>query len=66
MEEGGSGGNVNLQLRNPVEIAGPSSSVKGRLAYVPEKGNLSPSVSFFSGAPSKSKKFGYMLNVTPV
>ena len=64
MEEGGSAGSVNLQLRNPVTIAGHSVSAKGRLGYVPDDGNFNPSASFFSGGPSESRTYGYMLNAT--
>lgn len=64
MEEGGSGGSVNLQLRNPVEITQTSSNIKARLSYVPGKGNFYPSGSFFLGQPSESRKFGYMLSLT--
>ena len=45
MEEGGSAGSVNLQLRNPVTIAGHSISAKGRLGYVPDDGIFNPSAS---------------------
>ena len=64
LEEGGSGGSVNLQLRNPVEITQASSNIKARLSYVPGKGNFYPSGSFFLGQPSESRKFGYMLSLT--
>jgi iron complex outermembrane receptor protein len=64
LEEGGSGGSVNLQLRNPVEIAGPTFSARGRLGYVPATEKFSPSATFFTGGPSESKKFGYMLSLT--
>ena len=63
-EEGSSAGSVNLQLRNPVEIAGPSNSLKGRLGYIPDKNNFNPSASYFMGRQSDSRKFGYMLNVS--
>ncbi len=63
-EEGGSGGSVNLQLRNPVEMGGQSANARGRLAYVPDKENFSPSASFFTGRPSENRKFGYMLNLS--
>lgn len=63
-EEGSSAGSVNLQLRNPVEIAGPSNSLKGRLGYIPDKNNFNPSASYFMGRQSGSRKFGYMLNVS--
>ena len=64
LEEGGAGGSVNLQLRNPVEIARASTNIKGRLGFVPDKGNFDPSASFFLGRSSENKKFGYMLNVS--
>lgn len=64
LEEGGSGGSVNLQLRNPVEIVKPSTNIKARLGFVPDKNNFSPSASFFTGQSSESRKFGYMLSVT--
>jgi len=64
LEEGGSGGSVNLQLRNPVDIATPTSSFKGRLGYVPDKGNYDPSASVFIGRPSENKKYGYMFSLT--
>jgi TonB-dependent receptor len=63
-EEGGAAGSVNLQLRNPVEIAGPSNSLKGRLGYIPDKNNFNPSASYFMGRQSASRKFGYMLNLS--
>jgi TonB-dependent receptor len=63
-EEGGAAGSVNLQLRNPVEIARPTNSVKGRLSYVPERGTHSPSGTFFTGRPSPNRTFGYMLGLT--
>ncbi len=63
LEEGGSSGSVDLQLRNPVDIVGSSTSAKGRLGYVPDKDNFNPSASFFAGRPSENKKFGYMLSV---
>ena len=64
MEEGGSAGSVNLQLRNPVTIAGHSISAKGRLGYVPDDGIFNPSASFFAGGPSENRVFGYMFNAT--
>jgi len=64
LEEGGAGGSVNLQLRNPVDIVSPSTSIKARLSYVPAKDNFNPSASFFTGQPSETKKFGYMLSVS--
>lgn len=64
MEEGGSAGSVNLQLRNPVTIAGHSVSAKGRLGYVPDDSNFNPSASVFSGGPSENRTYGYMLNAT--
>lgn len=63
-EEGGAGGLVNLQLRNPVDIPAPTASAKGRLGYVAENDLFSPSASFFSSRPSESKKSGYMLSVS--
>ncbi|MCP4047883.1 MAG: TonB-dependent receptor plug domain-containing protein, partial [Gammaproteobacteria bacterium] len=63
MEEGGSGGLVNLQMRSPLDIPRSSSSIRGKLAYVPDKGNFSPSANFFFGRPSENKTFGYMLSV---
>jgi len=63
MEEGGSGGLVNLQMRSPLQIPQPSTSIRGKLAYVPEKGNFGPAANIFLGRPSESKKFGYMLSV---
>jgi TonB-dependent receptor len=63
MEEGGVSGRVNLQLRNPVDITGPSASFKGRLAYVPDTDALSPSASYFLGRRSEGGKSGYMLSV---
>ena len=63
MEEGGSGGLVNLQMRSPLDIPRPSTSIKGKLAYVPDKGNLNPSANFFFGRPSENKTFGYMLSL---
>jgi len=63
LEEGGSSGSVDLQLRNPVDIVGTSSSVKARLSYVPDKNNFSPSANFFAGRPSENKKSGFMLSV---
>jgi iron complex outermembrane receptor protein len=64
LEEGGAGGSVNLQLRNPVDITQATGSFKGRLSYVPDKNSFSPSASFFTGRPSESRKFGYMLSLT--
>mgnify|MGYP001828962857 FL=1 len=64
MEEGGSAGSVNLQLRNPVTITAHSVSGKARLGYVPDDGNFNPSASLFSGGPSEGRKFGYMFNAT--
>lgn len=64
LEEGGAGGSVNLQLRNPVEIVKPSTSIKARLSYVPEKDKLSPSANFFSGRSLIGGKFGYMLSLS--
>jgi TonB-dependent receptor len=55
---------VNLQLRNPVEIAARTTSIRGRLGYVPDKENFSPSAAFFTGGPTAGKKFGYMLSLT--
>jgi len=63
LEEGGAGGSVNLELRNPMEITRTSSNIKGRLGYVPDKNNFDPSGSFFLGQPSESRNFGYMLSV---
>ena len=34
------------------------------MSYVPAKGVFDPSASLFFGAPSGSRKFGYMLNLT--
>ena len=64
LEEGGVGGSVDLQLRNPVDITSASTDIKGRVAYVPEKTNFNPSVSFFTARQSESKTFGYMLSLT--
>lgn len=64
LEEGGSGGSVNLQLRNPIEIAQPTSTVKGRFAYVPGQGDFNPSASYFSGRPSENRKFGHMFSLS--
>jgi iron complex outermembrane receptor protein len=64
MEEGGAGGSVDLQLRNPVDITNSANSLRGRLGYVPDKNNFNPSASFFTGRSSASRKFGYMLNLT--
>ncbi len=64
LEEGGAGGSVDLQLRNPVDIAKSSNSVKARLGYNPEKVNFSPSASFFAGRPSQSRKSGLMLSLS--
>lgn len=64
LEEGGAGGSVNLQLRNPVEITTPTTSVKTRLGYVPDKGNFAPSASVFLGRPSENNKFGYMASLS--
>ena len=63
MEEGGAGGRVNLQVRNPIEIPKSTNSIKARLGYVPANDNFSPSVNYFAGRPSESRKFGYMLTV---
>jgi outer membrane receptor for ferrienterochelin and colicin len=63
MEEGGSGGLVNLQMRNPLDIPRPSTSIRAKLGYVPDKGNFSPSANLFLGRPSDNKKFGYMLSL---
>jgi TonB-dependent receptor len=64
MEEGGSAGSVNLQLRNPVAITDHSVSSKARLGYVPDDSQFNPSASLFSGGPSENRRFGYMLNAT--
>ena len=64
MEEGGAGGRVNLRVRNPIEIPKPINSIKARLGYVPANDNFSPSANFFTGRPSESRKFGYMLTVS--
>jgi iron complex outermembrane receptor protein len=64
MEEGGAGGRVNLQMRNPVDMPGPSTSIKGKLGYVPDKDDISPSASFFAGRPSESNKFGYLFSMS--
>jgi len=63
MEEGGSGGLVNLQMRNPLDIPLPSTSIRAKLGYVPDKGNFSPSANLFLGRPSENRKFGYMLSL---
>jgi TonB-dependent receptor len=63
MEEGGAGGRVNLQMRNPVDIPKTTNSIKAKLGYVPDKDDFSPSASIFTGRPSESRKFGYMLSV---
>ena len=64
MEEGGAGGQVNLQVRVPMDIPKPSNSVNVQLRYVPDKGDISPSGSYFIGRPLDTRKFGYMLSVT--
>ena len=64
MEEGGSAGSVNLQLRNPVAITAHSISGKARLGLAPDDGNFSPSASLYSGGPSEGRKLGYMFNAT--
>jgi iron complex outermembrane receptor protein len=64
MEEGGAGGRVNLQMRVPMDIPKPSTSINARLGYAPDEGGFSPSGSIFLGRPSESKKFGYMLSVS--
>jgi TonB-dependent receptor len=64
MEEGGAGGSVNLQLRNPVDIVTVASNVKARAGYEPRKRNLSPSASFFTGRPSESNRYGYMFSMS--
>jgi len=46
-----------------LNIPGSSSSVRGKLSYVPDKGSFSPSANFFFGRPSENRKFGYMLSV---
>ena len=63
MEEGGSGGLVNLQMRNPLDIPRASTSIRAKLGYVPDKSNFSPSANLFLGRPSENKKFGYMLSL---
>jgi iron complex outermembrane receptor protein len=63
MEEGGAGGRVNLQLRNPIDIAQPTGSFKGKLEYVPDQGNFNPSTNFFMGRPSQSRRSGFMLSL---
>ena len=64
MEEGGAGGRVNLRMRNPVDIPKPTNSLKVRLGYTPDKDDFSPATSIFTGRPSKSRKFGYMLSAS--
>jgi len=64
LEEGGSGGVVDLQLRNPVDLAGSVNNVRGRLSYVPERKNFNPSASLSSGKALESRRFGYLLNVS--
>jgi len=64
MEEGGAGGRVNLQTRVPMNIPKPATSLNAKLGYASDKGDFSPSGSFFMGRPSESRKFGYMLSVS--
>lgn len=64
LEEGGSGGVVDLQLRNPVELTGSVNNVRARLSYMPDKENFNPSASLSNGRASENRKFGYLLNVS--
>lgn len=64
MEEGGSAGSVDLQLRNPATIVRYTISGKARLAYVPDDRRLNPSSSVFSGGPSAGRTFGHMLTAS--
>ena len=64
MEEGGAGGRVNLQMRNPLDFAKPVNSLKGRFSFVPETSDFSPAVSYFAGRRLESGTFGYMLAIS--
>lgn len=63
MEEGASGGTVNVELRSPANLKKQISGIRAGLARLDGTGKINPNISSFFGRTFADRKIGLLLNV---
>lgn len=64
MEEGASGGTVNVELRSPANLKKQVAGFRSGLAKADGTGKLNPNISSFFGRTFNDRKIGLLVNVT--